>query len=307
MESLPVGVVVVNWNGGALLDSCLDALEGQGATRVLVVDNGSDPDEVRRVAAREGVFLLPLGANRGFAPASNAGALDARLKALPFLAFVNNDAVLEPGYLAACVAALEADPGLAAVQGVVLDGEGALVDGLGIGWNRRLEAVQVGRGNAPPSADRPPFPVPGVSGTAPVFRRAAFDRAGAFAGSFFAWYEDADLALRLARAGGRFACVPAARARHVGSATGRRTPELKWSLLFRNRARTLRRNLSTGARLRALLRHPVPLPAVRAAVLELGPPGAARALLGAVAGILASIGEDRAARQGPPTLRSLPS
>lgn len=307
MESLPVGVVVVNWNGGALLDSCLEALAGQGATRVLVVDNGSGPDEVRRIAAREGVFLLPLGANRGFAPASNAGAVDARLKALPFLAFVNNDAVLEPGYLAACVAALEADPGLAAVQGVVLDGEGKLVDGLGIAWNDRLEAVQIGRDDAPPPAQGPAFPVPGVSGTAPVFRRAAFEKAGAFAGSFFAWYEDADLSLRLVRAGWRFACVPAARARHAGSATGRRAPELKWTLLFRNRARTLRRNLTAAARIRALLVHPVPLPALRDAVRELGPRGASRALLGALVGVLASHREDRAARKGPLPLRSLPS
>lgn len=307
MESLPVGVVVVNWDGGALLDSCLDALDGQGASRVLVVDNGSEPDEVRKVAARDGVFLLPLGANRGFAPASNAGAVDARLKALPYLAFVNNDAVLEPGYLAACVAALEADPGLAAVQGVVLDGEGRLVDGLGISWNARLEAVQAGRGGAPPPEGAPPFPVPGVSGTAPVFRRASFEKAGAFAGSFFAWYEDADLSLRLVRAGGRFACVPAARARHVGSATGRRTPELKWTLLLRNRARTLRRNLSAAARLRALLRHPVPLPALRDALRELGPLGAFRALWGALLGNLSSLAEDRAARKGPPPLRSLPS
>ncbi len=306
MESLPVGVVVVNWNGGPLLDSCLDALGGQGASRVLVVDNGSEPDEVRRIAARDGVFLLPLGTNRGFAAASNAGAVDARLKALPFLAFVNNDAVLEPGYLAACTAALEADPGLSAVQGVVLDAGGRLVDGLGIAWNGRCEAVQVGHGEAPPSAG-PPFAVSGVSGTAPVFRRSAFESASGFAGSFFAWYEDADLSLRLLRAGGRFACVPSARARHVGSATGRRTPELKWRLLFRNRARTLRRNLAVGERLRALLRHPVPLSALRAAVAEIGVAGTLRALVGAALGVLAGAPEDLAVRKGLPRLRRLPS
>ena len=58
MERLPVGVVVVNWNGGTLLDSCLDALDGQGAARVLVVDNGSAPDEVR----------TDRGARRGLRP-----------------------------------------------------------------------------------------------------------------------------------------------------------------------------------------------------------------------------------------------
>lgn len=305
MERLPVGVVVVNWNGGPLLDSCLDALDGQGASRVLVVDNGSEPDEVRRIAARDGVFLLPLGTNRGFAAASNAGAVDARLKALPFLAFVNNDAILEPGYLAACAAALEADPGLSAVQGVVLDAAGRLVDGLGIAWNGRCEAVQVGHGQAPPSAG-PPFEVPGVSGTAPVFRRSAFEGASGFAGSFFAWYEDADLSLRLLRAGGRFACVPSARARHVGSATGRRTPEVKWRLLFLNRARTLRRNLTGPARLRALLHRPLPLPALRDAARDLGLPRALRALAGAGAGALATGAEDREARRGRPLLTRLP-
>jgi GT2 family glycosyltransferase len=306
MERLPVGVVVVNWNGGALLDACLDALAGQGAARLLVVDNGSEPGEVRRTSARDEVFVLPLGANRGFAPASNAGAVDARLKGLPFLAFVNNDAVLEPGYLAACVRALEADPGLAAVQGVVLDAEGGAVDGFGIGWNRRLEAVQLGHGSPPPPSDAPPFPVAGVSGTAPVFRRSAFDGAGAFAGSFFAWYEDADLSLRLLRSGARFACVPAARARHAGSATGRRTPALKWRLLLANRVRTLRRNLAPRARLRALLRHPAPLPALRDALSELGLLRAAGAVAGAAFRVVASAGEDRAARRGPPLLPGLP-
>lgn len=306
MQRLPVGVVVVNWNGGALLDACLEGLDGQGAGRVLVVDNGSDAEEVRRIAERDGVSLLPLGTNRGFAPASNAGAAEARLEAFPYLSFVNNDAILEPGYLAACVAALEADPGLAAVQGAILDAGGTLVDGLGIGWNGRFEAVQLARGGAPPERDATPFPVPGVSGTAPVFRRSAFEAAGGFAGSFFAWYEDADLSLRLLRAGGRFACVPAARARHEGSATGRRAPELKWRLLLRNRARTLRRNLSAPARLRALLLRPVPLPALRDLLLELGALAGLRVLAAAFSGVLSALSEDRAARRAPPLLRSLP-
>lgn len=306
MERLPAGIIVVNWNGGALLDSCLDALECQGAARILVVDNGSGPDELRRLTARDSVFVLPLGTNRGFSPASNAGAVDARMKALPYIAFVNNDAVLAPGYLDACVAALEADPGLSAVQGVVLDAEGLLVDGLGIAWNRRREAVQLAHGTPPPPAGALPFPVPGVSGTAPVFRRSDFERAGGFAGSFFAWYEDADLALRLLRAGGRFACVPAARARHVGSATGRRTPELKWRLLLQNRVRTLRRNLSAPARVRTLLLHPLPLPALRDAVLDVGLPRALGAVAGAAFGAFANVAEDRAARRALPLLPGLP-
>ncbi len=306
MERLPVGVVVVNWNGGALLDACLDALVGQGAARVLVVDNGSEPEELRRLGARDGVDVLPLAENHGFAPASNAGAGDARLRPLPYVAFVNNDAVLAPGYLSACVTALESDPGLSAVQGVVLDAEGQHVDGLGIAWNRRCEAVQIGHGTPPPAPDAPQLPVSGVSGTAAVFRRAAFEGAGGFAASFFAWYEDADLSLRLLRTGGRFACVPSARARHAGSATGRRTPELRWQLLLGNRARTLRRNLVPRARLRTLLRYAAPLPALGSALRELGPFRSAAVVVRAVIQVAAGAAEDRAARRALPLLPELP-
>jgi GT2 family glycosyltransferase len=154
--------------------------------------------------------------------------------------------------------------------------------------------------------DAPPFPTPGVSGTAGVFRRTAFERASGFAGSFFAWYEDADLSLRLLRGGFRFACVPAARARHEGSATGRRTPEVKWRLLFANRARTLRRNLSAGARLRALLVRPVPLPGLRGAIHELGPWRTLRAAALGGWDLLSSIPEDRAVRRAGPLLTRLP-
>src|SRR5262249_12784345 len=154
-----------------------------------------------------------------------------------FVALVNNDCVLEPGYLAFCREALERDAGLAAAQGLILDGSGARVDGCGIGWNARAEAIQLRHGEAVPDL-KTPFAVTGVSGTAPLFRRAVFLEAGGFEESFFAYYEDADLALRLLRRGGRFACVPEARARHLGSATGSRDPRMRWRRLFANRVRT---------------------------------------------------------------------
>ena len=112
MERLPVGVVVVNWNGGDAPRFLPRRARRAGGRRGSSSSTTArQPDEVRRLAARDGVFVLPLGANRGFAPASNAGAVDARLKALPYVAFVNNDAVLEPGYLAACVGGARGRPG----------------------------------------------------------------------------------------------------------------------------------------------------------------------------------------------------
>jgi len=301
VEALPLDVVVVNWNGGELLWRCLDALAGQGAAAIAVVDNGSEAAERERLAATPGVTLLPLPSNEGFAPAANRGTL-AGSPDRPYVALVNNDCVLLPGFLGRCVAALEEDPGLAAVQGAVLDASGERVDGCGIAWNARAEAVQIGHGGRPPEAGAPPFAIPGVSATAAVYRREALLSSGGFAGSFFAYYEDADLSLRLARAGWRFACVPAARALHEGSATGRRTPRARWRRLFANRQRTLRRNLAG-----ALLLWPVSPGALLAASRDLGLAGALAAAAGGTLDALVALPEDRKARRSAPLLRRLPA
>jgi GT2 family glycosyltransferase len=304
VPALPVSAVVVNLDGGDLLFDALDALAREAVEEIVVVDNGSRPEEVARLGARPGIALHRLPENRGFADPANLGARAARA---PYLAFVNNDCVLEAGYLAACLAALEGDPGLAAVQGVVLDGAGRAVDGWGFGWTAGAEAVQLGRGGAPPAPERAPFAVPGVSATAAVFRRDAFLDAGGFAGSFFAWYEDVDLALRLRRAGARFACAPAARARHAGTATGRRDPEARWRRLFANRLRTLRRNFDAASlpALRSL--RPAAGATLGPAARDLGWRGALRAALAASPAARPFEEEDRAVLASRPPLRELPT
>jgi GT2 family glycosyltransferase len=301
---LPVSAVVVNLDGGRLLFEALDALVREGTDEIVVVDNGSSAEEVDRIEKREGVRLFRLSGNRGFAGPANLGVHEARH---PFVALVNNDCVVQPGYLEACAEALAADPSLAAVQGVVLDGESVRVDGWGIGWSIRAEAIQLGHGEIPPAPGTVPFPVPGVSATAALFRREAFLSAGGFAESFFAWYEDADLALRLRRAGARFACVPAARARHSGTATGRRDPRMRWRRLFTNRIRTLRRNFSPGALPALRLLRPAAGVTLGPAAAELGWTETIRAAFSASAAARRFAREDRLVLESLPPLTELPA
>jgi hypothetical protein len=62
-------------------------------------------------------------------------------------------------------------------------------------------------------------PPVGPCGGAAGFRIDAFRSVGGFDEGFFAYCEDADLALRLRGAGARCALAPGARARHLGSGT----------------------------------------------------------------------------------------
>ncbi len=252
---------MVNRDGGSALFRALASLERQRgvALSVVVVDNASAPEERARIA-RESPAARVIGFSRnlGFAGAANEGI--ARTRA-PFALLLNNDAVLEPDYVARLAARLELDARLAAAQGLVLSEDGRQVDTAGLTWNARGEAVPVLSGADASVAPREPFEVSGVSATATLYRREALEAVAAagaaFDGAYFAYYEDVELSLRLSRAGWRFVCDPRAIARHEGSRTGRRTPFRRAFWTARNRWRTLWRHFSPSflvRRLPALLR-----------------------------------------------------
>jgi GT2 family glycosyltransferase len=187
----------------------------------------------------------------GFAVAANRGIAAAAGEAI---ALVNDDAWVEPHWLARLLGELDATPSLSSVQGVHLVlAEPELGDGCGIGWSRDWQAVQLGhREPAPPAGA--PFEVFGVSATAAIYRRAALEEVASATGQVFdeslgSWYEDVDLAVRLRAQGWSARCVPTARVRHRGSATGATMPLLRARLLARNRwlvlARTLGRAFPT--------------------------------------------------------------
>ena len=258
-----VDAVVVNRDGGDALFRALSSLREQRGVgvSVVVVDNASGAAERRRLAALDPApRVITFSRNLGFAGAANEGI--ARTGA-PFVLLVNNDAVLAADYAARLAGALSADAGLAAVQGLVLSEDGTRIDSAGLEWNARGEAVPVLSGRPAGEAPAAPFPVTGVSATATLYRRASLEAlealeavgggGSAFEDSFFAYYEDVDLSLRLARAGWRFVCEPRAVARHEGSRTGRRTPFRRAFWTARNRWRTLFRNFESAVVARHLL------------------------------------------------------
>jgi GT2 family glycosyltransferase len=241
-----VSAIVVNRNGGAALRRCLESLSAQAGVEVetAVIDNASDEAEREGVRNQFPAFrLIPFSSNLGFARGVNEGLARTRGK---FVLTLNNDARLEPGYVSRLAAVLSEDERLAAVQGLVLGDDAASIDTAGLSWNGRGEAVPLLFGKPRGAAPAGRVDVPGVSATAALYRRSALEdvaEGGAiFDESFFAYYEDVDLSLRLARAGWKFALDPGAIAFHEGSLTGRRTPWRRARWISRNRWRTLIKN-----------------------------------------------------------------
>ena len=110
-----VRLVVLNFNGGELLERCVDHLEAldwpEDRLEIVVVDNDSSDGSDRVVDARPRVRVVRSGRNAGF-PANNLGLRD--LEGVDYVGLVNNDAFLEPGYLAPLIAALESSPSIGA-------------------------------------------------------------------------------------------------------------------------------------------------------------------------------------------------
>ncbi len=126
---LSVGVVVLDHDGSDLTRRCLDSLGRtdwpRGALSVVVVDNGSPGHLAERLTGHldqlPSVRVVDAGHNRGFAGGCNLG-IEA-LGPVDYVALLNNDATVDPGWLAPLVAALEADPQAgAACPKILFDG-----------------------------------------------------------------------------------------------------------------------------------------------------------------------------------------
>lgn len=247
-----VTAVVPTLGRSPLLVPCLEALrrEGMGTIlQIILVDQGETAVTIPAGVADR---VLRPGRNLGFAAGTNLGIAEAVTAGSEGIATVNDDAIVEPGWLAPLVAALEADSRVAAVQGVNLQmDQPDLVDGCGIAWNGWWQAVQIDHGRpAPPMPEimaeiREVF---GVSATAALYRRSALSAVGgeAFDPRLGSYYEDVDLAVRLRAAGWRALLVPAARARHGGSVTGRTLSRERWRLIYGNRYLVASRLLGRG-------------------------------------------------------------
>jgi GT2 family glycosyltransferase len=253
---LRISVVVVNWNGGDMVQDCLRSLvadgdpSGTGGVEILLVDNAStDGSPDRALAAFPGVRLVRRPGNEGFAAAANEGIRHSRGAVV---VLVNNDACVLPGFLDALTAPMAAPGGadIAAVTGRVLlaghfrpagpddePGDG-LVGRDGGRWVRvsgeeggvRLLnstgnlVTRSGNGGdrdwlAP--ADAPPAPaeVFGFNGGCVALRRRALDEVGLFDAGLFMYFEDTELSWRLRRAGWRIAHAHGAVTEHRHAAS----------------------------------------------------------------------------------------
>ncbi len=222
-ETPLVSVIIPNYNGLRFLQTCFDALRAQTyprhQTQIILVDDASTDESVAFVqASYPEVKVVRLARNSGLAAGCNAGA---RAATGDLLVMLNNDTEVEPGWLAALVAAAAANPkaGTIASKMLLFDrrdtlhNAGDLMGADGIPRNRGVWEKDTGQ------YDTDPIIFGGCGGGA-AYRREAWKQAGGFDERLFMYLEDVDLAWRLRLLGWEAVFAPEARMYHQLSATG---------------------------------------------------------------------------------------
>jgi N-acetylglucosaminyl-diphospho-decaprenol L-rhamnosyltransferase len=211
--------VIVPTVGPARAARLLSSLAAaNGSFETIVVDNGTGSAELGRAAAAlDGAEVMRLDSNLGYSRAVN---LAARRSQGEVLVLLNDDSVIDPGYVDAIAKALDPTAGVVMAAGVMRNArDPGLIETAGVQLDRTLLGSDYLNGERVEILEGPvPHPV-GPSGAAAAFWADAFREAGGFDEALFAYLEDVDLIIRLRRAGGSCRLARDAQGRHEHSAT----------------------------------------------------------------------------------------
>lgn len=205
---LSVTVIIVNWNGRAYLEGCLDSLRAQTHREldILLVDNASTDDSVAFVRERyPEVRIIQAARNLGFVEGNNL-ALDHATGA--YVALLNNDTVTDPGWLQALLDAVEPDD-VAGATGKVfsLDEPDRAIFTTPLINRYSARALWS-------AADAPQCDVHYLSGNNLLVKRSVVDEVGPLDPGYYSYFEETDWCARMISAGYRVVYTPGAKVWH---------------------------------------------------------------------------------------------
>lgn len=227
-----VSVVVCTYNRADALSRCLDSLRVQDRKdfEIIVVDGPSTDGTDKVLAKYNNVKVVRQETLKGLSNARNLGIGAAKGE---IVAFLDDDAIAQPGWLSSIVAPF-GDKDVSGAGGKVVQ--------------LASDHVQFMNGTVSMyGRSKPVHPAPqrhydpagkifnNVMGTNMAFRRATLERLGGFDERYSYFFDETDLAVRAILAGGKVLHVPAAVVLHEHAVGHNRESrwELKWDKVGR--------------------------------------------------------------------------
>lgn len=259
----PVAVIILNWNGRALLEEFLPqviATTDSSIADVIVADNGSTDESLQLMRERfPQIKTLEFRENYGFAEGYNRAIAATHYR---YTVLLNSDVATASGWVEAMYGFMEAHPEVGACQPKILSytdrtrfeyagASGGFIDRNGFPYcrGRIFATVEEDHGQYDD-----PMPVFWASGAALMVRSDLYIEAGGLDRDFFAHMEEIDLCWRILLSGHGIYAVPSAVVYHLGGGSLPASNPRKTYLNFRNNLLLLHKNLPDATRRAALLR-----------------------------------------------------
>ena len=198
-RSSVVFAVVLNWNGAEDTIKCIDSLlEAKDPfLEVVIVDNASTDGSVQRLTeAFPAIPLIRRPSNGGYAAGNNAGIRYAIDHGADYVLLVNNDTIVEHGFLRPMIAAAAGDESIGVVTCKAFfqsNRNKIYCTGGSFSWLRCS--------GAPMRSDRVDTPdgVSYVSGCILLVKRNVFETLGLLDERYFMYFEDLEFSRRVAK------------------------------------------------------------------------------------------------------------
>ena len=247
---LKIAVVILNWNGEALLEQYLPSVMdySKGAT-VYLADNASTDGSVAFVKANyPEITIIQNNENGGFAKGYNDALkhVDADIYCL-----LNSDVEVTPHWLDPIQKTFEEHPETAIIQPKILDllkpnyfeyagAAGGFIDRLGYPFcrGRIFQSLEEDRGQYNDTSE-----IFWATGACMFIRKKVYDDLGGFDEDYFAHQEEVDLCWRAQNEGYKVYYVGASEVLHLGGSTLSNMNPKKTYLNFRNSLFSITKNL----------------------------------------------------------------
>lgn len=230
-------VVILNYKGWKETLTCVDAVLRQtySSFHILLIENGSGDesvDKLKHFSKNPKITFVEHSKNLGFAGGVNVGIRKAIEEKYPYVALLNNDAIVTKTWLEELVRAQEATDA-SVVTGLLLSGDGKKIESTGDScsvWGlpfprQRDEPVE--------QAEKSNYVFGGTAG-ASLYTTALFEDIGLFDETFFAYFEDTDISYRTQLAGHKAYYEKKAVAYHDHGTTSSKIPGFTVYQSFKN-------------------------------------------------------------------------
>ena len=250
-----MAVVILNWNGAALLRQFLPSVVAYSdQARIVVVDNASTDDSLALLAQESSaVQVVRHASNLGFCEGYNQ-ALCQLPPELRYYVLLNSDVAVTPGWLRPLRQLLQEQPNVAAVQPKIrayidqtqfeyAGAGGGYLDRLGYPFcrGRLFDTLETDLGQYDDAR-----PVAWATGACMFVRASAWHALEGLETAFFAHMEEIDLCWRLWNAGHEVWYHGGSTVYHVGGSTLHKSNPRKTYLNFRNGLALVYKNTPTS-------------------------------------------------------------